>query len=417
MIEYKIDGTDAWNIEYATADQRMITLQVLSRGLYEVRISIIPLIVTSVPTTVPIPDQNVIIWHVVESFADSFLVRWIWPTEIPVAGFMIEYKIDGTDAWNIQYAMADQRMITLQGLIRGLYEVRISVIPLIATSVPTTVPMLDQNVIIYEVWLMSFADSLLVRWTWSTDFPVAGFMIEYKLDGTDAWNIEFATADQRMITLQGLTRGLYNVRISIVPLITTTVTTTISIPVECAEDEFKCAEGHQCIPAVLRCDYSTDCADNSDEVDGCVCDPSSDFECTDGGCIAMIWKCNGEPDCFDGSDEATDLCLLTTPTPTMTMTMELSTSPDQNDIIYEGRLAAFANSLVVRWIWPTDFPVAGFMIEYKLDGTDAWNIAYATADQRMITLQVLRRRFYEIRVSIIPLITTTVTTTAPLPGV
>ncbi|XP_072017915.1 CUB and sushi domain-containing protein 3-like isoform X2 [Amphiura filiformis] len=84
----------------------------------------------------------------------------------------------------------------------------------------------------------------------------------------------------------------------------------------CGEDEFGCADGQGCIPEESRCDYINDCGDNSDEVDGCVCDPSIEFNCTDGGCINSTWVCNGESDCIDGSDEAATLCVHITEIPT-----------------------------------------------------------------------------------------------------
>ncbi|XP_072016509.1 cubilin-like [Amphiura filiformis] len=86
--------------------------------------------------------------------------------------------------------------------------------------------------------------------------------------------------------------------------------------VECVEGEYACANGLTCIPEELRCDYIADCDDNSDEVDGCRCDPSIEFNCTIDGCINVTWVCNGEADCFDGSDERAELCGFTTETTT-----------------------------------------------------------------------------------------------------
>ncbi|XP_072017026.1 SCO-spondin-like [Amphiura filiformis] len=84
--------------------------------------------------------------------------------------------------------------------------------------------------------------------------------------------------------------------------------------VECAIGEYTCANGKTCIPEELRCDYIADCGDNSDEVNGCVCDSSIEFNCTIAGCINVTWVCNGEADCFDGSDERAELCGFTTET-------------------------------------------------------------------------------------------------------
>ena len=63
-----------------------------------------------------------------------------------------------------------------------------------------------------------------------------------------------------------------------------------------------------CVSEDLRCDYINDCGDYSDELDGCICDPSYEFDCTTGGCINDTWICDGEKDCFDGSDEAESFC-------------------------------------------------------------------------------------------------------------
>ena len=77
----------------------------------------------------------------------------------------------------------------------------------------------------------------------------------------------------------------------------------VFILVICAEDEYTCADGLTCVPESYRCDYINDCGDNSDEVDGCVCDPVTDFQCVIGGCVNATWRCDGELDCYDGSDE------------------------------------------------------------------------------------------------------------------
>ncbi len=91
---------------------------------------------------------------------------------------------------------------------------------------------------------------------------------------------------------------------------------TISFSVGCAADEYTCADGLTCIPEVLRCDYFVDCPDSSDEVDGCVCDASIEFQCTSGRCVNGTWVCDGEADCDDGNDEAADVCGYTTGSPT-----------------------------------------------------------------------------------------------------
>ncbi|XP_072016869.1 uncharacterized protein [Amphiura filiformis] len=105
----------------------------------------------------------------------------------------------------------------------------------------------------------------------------------------------------------------------------------------CDEGEYSCADGQTCIPGEWRCDYNNDCGDNSDEVDGCVCDPSIEFNCTSGGCINGTWLCDGESDCFNGSDEAADLCVYITETPsTEDMFTELT--------IFEGMTTGYLES-------------------------------------------------------------------------
>uniref|UniRef100_A0A672KQ36 Low-density lipoprotein receptor-related protein 2-like n=1 Tax=Sinocyclocheilus grahami TaxID=75366 RepID=A0A672KQ36_SINGR len=71
-----------------------------------------------------------------------------------------------------------------------------------------------------------------------------------------------------------------------------------------AAGSFRCGTG-RCIPASQRCDGTTDCSDNSDEI-GCpqpTCE-SAQFQClSDGECIPQHWVCDDEEDCEDGSDE------------------------------------------------------------------------------------------------------------------
>ena len=48
---------------------------------------------------------------------------------------------------------------------------------------------------------------------------------------------------------------------------TTTTTEDYSYD-DCTEDEFQCVTSGICIPKVSKCDQTTDCDDNSDEI-GC----------------------------------------------------------------------------------------------------------------------------------------------------
>uniref|UniRef100_A0A9J8ABN9 Low density lipoprotein receptor-related protein 2a n=1 Tax=Cyprinus carpio carpio TaxID=630221 RepID=A0A9J8ABN9_CYPCA len=72
----------------------------------------------------------------------------------------------------------------------------------------------------------------------------------------------------------------------------------------CEAGSFSCGTG-RCIPASQRCDGTTDCSDNGDEI-GCpepTCE-SAQFQClSDGECIPQHWVCDDEEDCEDGSDE------------------------------------------------------------------------------------------------------------------
>ncbi|XP_052105426.1 sortilin-related receptor-like [Mytilus californianus] len=74
----------------------------------------------------------------------------------------------------------------------------------------------------------------------------------------------------------------------------------------CPNDEMKCADGSQCIPAIYGCDGFDDCADGSDEGEACI-----EFECAEGyrkckdqmQCIKEIYLCDAFLDCKDSSDE------------------------------------------------------------------------------------------------------------------
>ncbi|XP_025094410.1 sortilin-related receptor-like [Pomacea canaliculata] len=84
----------------------------------------------------------------------------------------------------------------------------------------------------------------------------------------------------------------------------------------CREDQFQCVDGSKCIPASWKCDGGRHCDDESDERD-CVCDPETQFKCTNGRCISLDWRCDSEDDCSDSSDElaaqlCTQVCVVTT---------------------------------------------------------------------------------------------------------
>lgn len=71
----------------------------------------------------------------------------------------------------------------------------------------------------------------------------------------------------------------------------------------CQGDKFTCNFGG-CIDIILFCDRFPDCADGSDEPEGCnePCLPTQK-QCRNGRCIDDPLWCNGEDNCKDGSDE------------------------------------------------------------------------------------------------------------------
>ncbi len=79
------------------------------------------------------------------------------------------------------------------------------------------------------------------------------------------------------------------------------------LTVSCRENESPCEDGLACVPDDYRCDYFSDCNDNSDEAD-CVCDTDTEFQCLSGGCISISMKCDDFEDCFDYSDESINTC-------------------------------------------------------------------------------------------------------------
>merc|ERR1711941_62631 len=70
----------------------------------------------------------------------------------------------------------------------------------------------------------------------------------------------------------------------------------------CQAGQYRCADGSRCIDSRWKCDGDDDCDDNSDELN-CVCDPATEWKCTNGRCIDIDWRCDKDNDCGDASDE------------------------------------------------------------------------------------------------------------------
>ncbi|XP_072024862.1 uncharacterized protein [Amphiura filiformis] len=151
----------------------------------------------------------------------------VWPRNIPADGFHIEYKLHETDIWNDTYSEAHETTATLKDLTpNSKYEVQIStrhnvstVIPptgMPTTDAPTTTGPSVSDPIIYDSSILASNTNLQVSWSWPIERPVDRFQIEYRLSGTDTWNVIYAEENKRMVSLEGLTSGWYDVWISII---------------------------------------------------------------------------------------------------------------------------------------------------------------------------------------------------------
>ncbi|TNN86282.1 Low-density lipoprotein receptor-related protein 2 [Liparis tanakae] len=78
----------------------------------------------------------------------------------------------------------------------------------------------------------------------------------------------------------------------------------VSSPAKCREHQWQCGDSSQCIPLSWRCDGRKDCHNNVDEAN---CSQRSCatqlYRCGSGECVDTSLVCNGLTNCADGSDE------------------------------------------------------------------------------------------------------------------
>lgn len=156
---------------------------------------------------------------------------------------------------------------------------------------------------------------------------------------------------------------------------TTLTTTSASIRLYCADDEFQCHFSQECIPRLWECDHKIDCVDGSDElphiteqdsmesgdsvrlVKYCNACGTQYFRCRiSNECIPKGWLCDDQKDCGenDNSDEENDICqsiadfLIDTKPRTSNQTRNPLTTPEpmvvlHNQTHFHSLIRSFSN--------------------------------------------------------------------------
>ncbi|KAK8395441.1 hypothetical protein O3P69_006237 [Scylla paramamosain] len=121
-------------------------------------------------------------------------------------------------------------------------------------------------------------------------------------------SIPTTTPSGSATTSSNPTSALTTTSFTLPTLISTTPHHTSSIPTTtpsgsaCRPDQVTCGDG-SCLEGSARCDGSSQCSDDSDELNcPTTCRPDQ-VTCGDGSCLEGSARCDGSPQCSDNSDE------------------------------------------------------------------------------------------------------------------